>query len=226
MAETNLNFDAKVAGAANPFPVVQTGTPVLPTGAAVSKADGTAFTAADPIDPIGAVLADPASLPTAGTAGNYSRLLADLSRQLLASAVLRAGSAVIGKVGIDQTAPGVTNAVSLAADAMSTAGVALVPKFARIDAASSGSNTIIGAVSSKKIRVLSCVLISAGSVTAKFQSGAAGTDLMGALPLSAQAGFSSGFCPVGLFETASNTLLNLQLSGAVQVSGFLTYVEV
>ena len=32
--------------------------------------------------------------------------------------------------------------------------------------------------------------------------------------------------PVGHFETASNTLLNLELSGAVSVDGSLVYVEV
>ena len=99
-------------------------------------------------------------------------------------------------------------------------------KFAVINAATSGNNTIVAAVTGKKIRVLSYVLISAGAVNATFQTGAGGTALTGALPLAAQAGASSGFSPVGHFETVAAALLNLSLSAAIQVSGHVTYVEV
>lgn len=103
---------------------------------------------------------------------------------------------------------------------------ALTPKFAVIDNASSGDNTIVAAVSSKKIRVLSVVLISTGTVNVRFESGAGGTALTGVMNLVANTGFSTGYSPVGHFETAAGALLNLELSGAVSVDGFLTYIEV
>lgn len=99
------------------------------------------------------------------------------------------------------------------------------PKFAQINASTSGDNTIVAAVTGKKIRVLQYVLIAAGAVNARWQSAAAGSYLSGALPLAAQAGASAAFGG-GLFETAAGELLNLELSAAIQVSGHLTYVEV
>lgn len=104
-------------------------------------------------------------------------------------------------------------------------GTALTPKFAVIDAATSGDNTLVSAVASKKIRVLAVFLIAAGTVTARFESGASGTALTGQMNLIANTGFVLPFSPVGWFETAVNTLLNLELSGAVSVDGSLVYVE-
>ena len=105
-------------------------------------------------------------------------------------------------------------------------GVALTPKFAVIDHASSGDNTIVAAVTSKKIRVTSLWLVSAGTVNVRFESGASGTALTGQANLVANSGFVLGFNPVGHFETAAGVLLNLELSGNVSVDGSLTYVEV
>lgn len=99
------------------------------------------------------------------------------------------------------------------------------PKFAPINAASSGDNTIVAAVAGKKIRVLAYTAIANGAVNARWQSGDAGSYLSGALPLAAQAGAAPAFGG-GLLETASGELLNLELSAAIQVSGHLTYVEV
>jgi hypothetical protein len=103
---------------------------------------------------------------------------------------------------------------------------ALTPKFVIIDAASSGDNTILAAVTSKKIRVVSLVLVSAGTVNVRFESGAGGTALTGQMNLVANTGFVLPYNPVGWFETASNTLLNLELSAAISCDGCLTYVEV
>lgn len=103
---------------------------------------------------------------------------------------------------------------------------ALTPKFATIAASSSGNNTLVAAVTSKKIRVLAYNFIANGTVNAKFQSGAGGTDLTGLKYCVANGGICAPYNPVGWFETASNTLLNLNLSGAVAVGGELVYVEV
>ena len=100
-------------------------------------------------------------------------------------------------------------------------------KFAKIDAASSGDNTLVAAVGSGiKIRVLSYVIVSAGTVTVRFESGAGGTALTGQMSLVANTGVSAPYCPEGLFETADNALLNMELSGSVSVDGHLTYVEI
>lgn len=103
---------------------------------------------------------------------------------------------------------------------------ALTPKYAVIDAASSGDNTIIPAVASKNIRVLSCGLVASADVTVRFEDGAGGTALTGQMQLAANGGFVLPFNPVGWFETSDNTLLNLELSAATSVGGCIQYVEV
>ena len=120
-----------------------------------------------------------------------------------------------------------TITAKLATDAIQNGTTALTPKFAKISASSSGNNTVVAAVTSKKIRVLGWNLVGNGAVNAKWQDGAGGTDLTGLYYVAAAGG---GICvpfnPVGWFETSSNTLLNLNLSGAVAVGGSLCYVEV
>jgi hypothetical protein len=117
-------------------------------------------------------------------------------------------------------------AVAQQTDVMMNGATELTPKFAVIDHATSGDNTIVAAVASKKIRVLACFLVAAGTVTVRFESGASGTAKTGQMNLVANTGFVLPFNPVGWFETAVNTLLNLELSGAVSVDGCLVYVEV
>lgn len=104
-------------------------------------------------------------------------------------------------------------------------GTALTTKYAVIDHATSGDNTIVSAVASKKIRVLAGVLVAAGTVNVRFESGAGGTALTGVINLVANTGFVIPYVPVGNFQTATNTLLNLELSGAVSVDGWIVYVE-
>jgi len=99
-------------------------------------------------------------------------------------------------------------------------------KYAVIDDAVSGNNTLVAAVASRKIRVLSLFMISAGTVIARFEDGAGGTALTGQMNLIANSGFSLPFNPAGWFETGVNTLLNLELSAAISVDGALTYIEV
>ena len=109
---------------------------------------------------------------------------------------------------------------------MTAGGTIVTPKFAIIDAASSGDNTLVAAVTSKKIRVLALFLVAAGTVTVRFESGAGGTALTGQMNLIANTGFVLPHNPVGWFETAVATLLNLELSAAISVDGSLTYIEV
>lgn len=109
--------------------------------------------------------------------------------------------------------------------AMQSGNDEVTPKFKVISASSSGDNTLVSGVSNKKIRVLSYVLMANGTVNAKFQSSTGG-DITGLLYLVANTGASSGFSPVGHFETVAGEALELNLSGAVAVGGHLTYIEV
>ncbi len=100
-------------------------------------------------------------------------------------------------------------------------------KYAVINIAGSGDNTIVAAVAGKKILMLSCVIISGGDVNVRFEDGASsGTFLSGEMPLTANSGFQAAFNEGGWFIGSTNTLLNIELSGAVSVDGMLTYVEV
>ncbi len=92
-----------------------------------------------------------------------------------------------------------------------------------INNASSGNNTLVAAVTGYKIRVHNLCLVASGTTTVQFQSGAGGTNLTGDMALVANTGFAPGFDPTGHFETASGSLLNMSLSAAVSVDGWLTY---
>ena len=99
-------------------------------------------------------------------------------------------------------------------------------KYAIIDAASSGDNTIVAAVTGKKIRVLSLFYLASGTVTVRFESGAGGTALTGQMQHTAQTGAVLGYNEEGWFETTSGALLNMELSGATSVDGSLSYIEI
>jgi hypothetical protein len=100
-------------------------------------------------------------------------------------------------------------------------------KYAVVDAASSGDNTLLAAVTGKKIRVLAGSLTMTGTaVTIRFESGAGGTALTGQMTPTQGQTISLPYCPHGHFETASGTLLNLELGGAQSVDGWLVDIEV
>jgi hypothetical protein len=101
-----------------------------------------------------------------------------------------------------------------------------VAKRVVIDAATLGDNTLVAAVTGKKIRVLDIVLISAGAMTIRFESGASGTALTGQMTVAAGTGFAPGYNPLGHFETAAGALLNMELSAGTSADGWLVYVEV
>jgi len=156
-------------------------------------------------------------------------------------AELPAGTNAIGKLaansGVDigdvdvtsqpaRSATTDTITAKLATDTLQDGTTALTPKFAAIAASSSGDNTLVAAVSGKKIRVLSYTLVAAGAVTCRFEDGAGGTAKSGVMSFGANGGVSVPFSPLGHFETTANTLLNLELGGAVSVAGHVCYVEV
>ena len=99
-------------------------------------------------------------------------------------------------------------------------------KRAVIDAASSGNNTVVAAVTGKKIRVLALAMTMTGTaVTIRFEDGAGGTALTGQMQPTQGQTVTLPFNPVGWFETSAATLLNLELGGAQSVDGVLVYIE-
>lgn len=191
-------------------------------------------------------MADNVSIPTAGTAAAiaaddiggvlYQRVKLGLGADGTAVDAV-AGSGVVGTgvqrvvLATDVALPAGTNllgsmSAKLGTDAIMDGITPLTPKFAAIAASSSGDNTLVAAVASKKLRVLSYTLVAAGAVTCRFEDGAGGTAKSGVMSLAANGILSVPFSAVGHFETTANTLLNLELGGAVSVAGHICYVEV
>ena len=97
-------------------------------------------------------------------------------------------------------------------------------QFALISAAGSGDNTVVAAVTGKRMRIIGIHMVAAAAVVARFESAAGGTALTGAMSMIVGVPFTA-YNPLGLFEQdVVSELLNLELGGAVQVSGWLTYL--
>jgi hypothetical protein len=107
---------------------------------------------------------------------------------------------------------------------MSAAGTIVTPLFAPINVNTSGSNSIVAAVTGKSIRVLGYVMVADAAVTATWLQGV--TAISGVMSLAANGGVAAPFSPVGHFQTAAGAALNLSLGGAVGVRGHLVYVTV
>lgn len=118
-----------------------------------------------------------------------------------------------------------TMSAALATDVIMNDTTALTPKFAKIDATSSGTTTVINAVTGKKLRVLSLNFICGGQVDVEFRSGTS-TALTGAYELVANSGLVLPFSPVGHFETSSGQALVIYLADSQPVDGSLVYVEI
>lgn len=99
------------------------------------------------------------------------------------------------------------------------------PKYAVISGNTSGNNTLVAAVTGKKIRVLAASFQAAGAVAMTLQSGAGGTAVSGAMTMATGVPVMWPFQRQGWCETAAGALLNMALGGAVQVSGVLVYEE-
>lgn len=98
-----------------------------------------------------------------------------------------------------------------------------------ISAASSGDNTLIAAAGAGiKNKVLGLIIVASGDVDLRLEDGAGGTALTGVISLAAD---GNGFILPMTFpgyhwiQTSDNTLLNLELSAAVQVSGCIVYYQ-
>ncbi len=98
-------------------------------------------------------------------------------------------------------------------------------KYADINDAASGNNTIIAAqAAGKRIAVWSILIVSDGTVDVRWEDGAGGTAFTGQVPLQEREGYTysaGGLVP--LFVGTAATLLNLELSAAINVHGHVSY---
>lgn len=120
----------------------------------------------------------------------------------------------------------ITNALPAGANTIGavnqTTGQGKTLLFASISTAASGATQLVAADATRKIKVVGYTVVCAAAVTVKFQSAA--VDLTGAMPFAANGGAApTGQPSAHLFETAVNAALNINLGGAVQVSGHLAY---
>jgi hypothetical protein len=100
-----------------------------------------------------------------------------------------------------------------------------VPLYAVVAAATGGDNTLVAAVTGKKIRVMSLVLVASGGANSvRLESGASGTALTGVMDIIDNGQLVLPYNPAGWCETAASALLNLELSAATAVGGVLGYV--
>ena len=100
-------------------------------------------------------------------------------------------------------------------------------RHAAIVASTAGNNTLVAAVTGKKIRVLALSLVASGGANSiRFESDADGTALSGVMDIADNGQLVLAFNPCGHFETVAAELLNLELSAATAVGGMLTYQEV
>lgn len=224
------------------------GTVSLPTGAATAAkqpALGTAGTASSDVITVQGIAAMTPILATLSGTNNIATVTTVSAVTAISNALpagtnnigdvdilsIAAGDNNIGNVDLASAIPAGTNLIGRISASPETSTVyngttALTPKFAVIDNATSGDNTLVAAVTGKKIRVHQLALIGSAAVTVRFESGASGTALTGQMQFAANGGFVLPFSPMGWFETASDALLNMELNGATSVDGVLGYTEV
>ena len=101
-----------------------------------------------------------------------------------------------------------------------------VPQYAVV-AASASDNTLVAAVTSKKIRVIAAVFVASGGANSlRLESDTGGTALTGVMDVGDNLQLVLPYNPAGWCETAAGKLLNLELGAATSVAGLLTYVTV
>jgi hypothetical protein len=99
--------------------------------------------------------------------------------------------------------------------------------FAKIDTSSAGENQIVAAIAGKSIRVLAYKIFAAATVTVQWMDGT--TEMEG--PCTLTTGNNMTFTPnagvgglrLAYHETSPGNALQLNLGGAVQVSGYVEY---
>lgn len=97
--------------------------------------------------------------------------------------------------------------------------------YAVVAASTGGNNTLVAAVTAKRIRVIALVLVASGGAnTARLESDADGTAMTGQMDIIDNGQLVLPWNPAGWCQTAAGKLLNLELSAGTAVAGLLTYV--
>ena len=96
-------------------------------------------------------------------------------------------------------------------------------QYATINATNSGNTQIVGAVSGKRIRVIAFAVVADATVSIKFRSGT--TDITGSMRVVQGGGIAHAY-DGGLFQTAVNQPLNINLSADATVGGYVVYREI
>ena len=104
--------------------------------------------------------------------------------------------------------------------------MAVVSEVQYVAISQSATATVVAALATGKIRVVSLVLVNTTALSVVFKSGAGGTALTGAMPLGALGQLVLPFNTRGWFETAAATLLELSQSAGTLITGVLGYVQV
>jgi len=91
-----------------------------------------------------------------------------------------------------------------------------------VSTASAASNVVIAAKQGYFVRVVSGLLMAAGTVDVTIED-SAGTNISGLVALTAQTGFIIPECAAGAFDTPADKGLNILLGQAIQVSGYIRY---
>lgn len=105
-------------------------------------------------------------------------------------------------------------------------GTGLNQSRATMTAATSGATTLVNLVSGKRIRVLGAFLTANGAVNVNLQSHTTTSNKTGLIYCAAAGdGMVMPFNPLGWFDTTSGEALDINLSGAVAVDGYLLYVS-
>jgi hypothetical protein len=92
--------------------------------------------------------------------------------------------------------------------------------FATINATTSGDTQVVAAVSNRRIVVVAFGVIASATVNIRFRSGT--TDITGAMRLVEGGGIAHAY-DAGLFQTAVNQPLNINLSANATVGGYVVY---
>ena len=163
-----------------------------------------------------------------GTDGDYVPLIFDANGRLHVNGVLAAGTALVGKVGIDQTTPGTTNKVVVGAS-LDGAGAPTVDSYtsAVIDLAASTANQVLVAApgASKQIWVygIACTAdTAAGTIVFQDEDD---TALSGTMAFSDEGGMviaPSGNFAMPIFKVPTAKALEAD-TGACTVDGILSF---
>lgn len=99
--------------------------------------------------------------------------------------------------------------------------------FVKVNASALGANTLIAAVAGKSFKILEILLAAHGDVDSTLESGTGGAnEFIPVWPHDKCPGFHLEYLERGHFQTVPGEVLNLNLSAAVQVVGFVKYNEV